>query len=130
MLQVTCAIIEHANKVLICQRSASMKLPLKWEFPGGKIEAGESKEDCLFREIKEELNIDIAIAGALTMVEHHYPGFSIRLYPFVCRLTTGELKPAEHAQAIWVDVMELPKYDWAEADLPIVSEYCLRRLFK
>ncbi|WP_341832439.1 NUDIX domain-containing protein [Sphingobacterium thalpophilum] len=69
MLQVTCAIIEHANKILICQRSASMKLPLKWEFPGGKIETGESKEECLRREIKEELQIDISIHSALTMVE-------------------------------------------------------------
>ena len=54
MLQVTCAIIQHADKILICQRLASMKLPLKWEFPGGKIETGESKEECLRREIKEE----------------------------------------------------------------------------
>ncbi len=62
MLQVTCAIIEHADKILICQRSTSMKLPLKWEFPGGKIEPGESKGDCLRREIKEELDIENGIS--------------------------------------------------------------------
>ncbi|WP_343558954.1 (deoxy)nucleoside triphosphate pyrophosphohydrolase [Sphingobacterium sp.] len=123
MLQVTCAIIEHANKILICQRSASMKLPLKWEFPGGKIETGESKEECLRREIKEELHIDINIHSALTMVEHHYADFSLRLYPFVCSLKSGEVKALEHAQAIWVDAAQLRNYDWAEADLPIVEEY-------
>lgn len=126
MLQVTCAIIEHANKILICQRSASMKLPLKWEFPGGKIESGESKEECLRREIKEELNIDIIIHNALTMVEHHYPGFSLQLYPFVCSLQSGKVEALEHAQAIWVDVDQLGDYDWAEADLPIVDEYLTR----
>ena len=123
MLQVTCAIIEHANKILICQRSASMKLPLKWEFPGGKIETGESKEECLRREIKEELHIDINIHSALTMVEHHYADFSLQLYPFVCSLKSGEVKALEHALAIWVDAAQLRNYDWAEADLPIVNEY-------
>jgi len=122
MLQVTCAIIEHAKKILICQRSASMKLPLKWEFPGGKIETGESKEDCLRREIKEEINIDITIREALTMVEH-YADFSLRLYPFVCSLQSGEVKALEHAQAIWVAIDQLLDYDWAEADLSIVNEY-------
>ncbi|CAM3691345.1 (deoxy)nucleoside triphosphate pyrophosphohydrolase [Sphingobacterium prati] len=107
MPQVTCAIIEHANKILICQRSASMKLPLKWEFPGGKIETGESKEECLRREIKEELHIAIIIHSALTMVEHHYADFSLQLYPFVCSQQSGEVKALEHAQAIWVDADQL-----------------------
>ncbi|WP_286856462.1 MULTISPECIES: (deoxy)nucleoside triphosphate pyrophosphohydrolase [Sphingobacterium] len=123
MLQVTCAIIEHANKILICQRSASMKLPLKWEFPGGKIETGESKEDCLRREIKEELNIDITIRKTLMMVEHQYADISLQLYPFVCSLQSGEVKALEHAQEIWVAIDQLLSYDWAEADLSIVNEY-------
>ncbi len=123
MLQVTCAIIEQANKILVCQRSASMKLPLKWEFPGGNIESGESKEECLRREIKEELQIDISIHSALTMVEQHYADFSLQLYPFVCGLKSGKVKALEHAQAIWVDAAQLMNYDWAEADLPIVNEY-------
>lgn len=123
MLQVTCAIIVHENKILICQRSAVMKLPLKWEFPGGKIELGESKEDCLRREIEEELGIGINIGKALTPVEYHYPVFSLCLYPFVCILESGKVLPTEHAQAIWVDATELLSYDWAEADVPIVNEY-------
>ena len=93
---------------LICQRSASMKLPLKWEFPGGKVETGESKEECLKREIKEELGLEIEVGSALTVVEHYYPEFSLSLYPFVCKWTGGSLAIAEHAQAIWVDKNELP----------------------
>src|SRR5690606_11662054 len=103
MLHVTCAIIEHDNKILICQRSASMKLPLKWEFPGGKVETGESKEDCLKREIREELGLEIEVGAELNVVEHRYPEFSLRLYPFLCTWIGGSLVIAEHAQAIWVD---------------------------
>src|SRR5690606_169813 len=122
MLHVTCAIIEHKNKFLICQRSERMKLPLKWEFPGGKIEIGESKEECLKREIKEEMGLEIEVGSALPHVEHHYPEFSLRLYPFFCKWTGGALVIAEHAQVIWVSLDELKNYDWAEADLPIVRE--------
>jgi 8-oxo-dGTP diphosphatase len=126
MLHVTCAIIEHEGKILICQRSPRMKLPLKWEFPGGKIEDGESMETCLIREVHEELGLAIRIREALTPVEHRYPDFSLTLYPFHCTLSGGELKLAEHAQAIWVTLEELPTYDWAEADLPIVRELSAR----
>src|SRR5690606_19671998 len=122
MLHVTCAIIEDNHKILICQRSERMKLPLKWEFPGGKIENGESKEDCLRREIREELGLAIEVGTALTPMEHHYPEFSLYLYPFLCKWTCGSLAIAEHAQVIWVDKSELQNYDWAEADVPIVNE--------
>ncbi|MBD1435172.1 (deoxy)nucleoside triphosphate pyrophosphohydrolase [Sphingobacterium sp. DN00404] len=122
MLHVTCAIIEHNNKILICQRSASMKLPLKWEFPGGKIEGEESKEECLKREIKEELGLEIEVGSALTHVEHYYPEFSLYLYPFLCKWTRGSLAITEHVQAIWVNKSELKNYDWAEADVPVVKE--------
>lgn len=100
-----------------------MKLPLKWEFPGGKVETGESKEGCLEREIREELGLEIEVGTALIAVEHRYPDFSLRLYPFLCKWTGGSLAIAEHAQAIWVDKNELQNYDWAEADIPIVNEF-------
>src|SRR5690606_17078412 len=123
MIHVSCAIIEQKGKVLICQRSSRMKLPLKWEFPGGKIEKGESKEACLIREIKEELGIDININTELETVYYEYDDFSIRLYPFVATLFVGVPKAIEHAQLKWVSSEELLNYDWAAADLPIVKEY-------
>ncbi|WP_028295648.1 (deoxy)nucleoside triphosphate pyrophosphohydrolase [Olivibacter sitiensis] len=120
--EVTCAIIQKDDKILICQRSKQMKLPLKWEFPGGKVEPSESYEDCLLREIFEELAIRVSVLRRLTVVEHHYAGFSIRLHPFVCQYEDGELLAAEHAQTVWVPKEKLMDYDWAEADIPVVRE--------
>src|SRR5690554_748785 len=122
MLHVTCAIIQKENKILICQRSKEMKLPLKWEFPGGKIEKDESKKECLKREIEEELGLDIEVLDPLERVVYHYPDFSISLYPFLCRIVSGKLKVAEHAQVKWASLNELDIYDWAEADLPILTD--------
>ncbi|MGJ1263717.1 (deoxy)nucleoside triphosphate pyrophosphohydrolase [Sphingobacterium spiritivorum] len=130
MLYVTCALIIHQEKILICQRSEKMKLPLKWEFPGGKIEAGESKKDCLIREIKEELHLHIEVNEPLQMVEHHYTDFSLQLFPFVCSVIAGKLTPQEHAQAIWVSKQQLTNYDWAEADIPIVKEFLSGNIIK
>lgn len=122
MLKVTCAIIQKEDKVLICQRSEAMKLPLKWEFPGGKIEENESKQACLKREIQEELGIEVHVLEELSSVEYQYPDFSICLYPFLCSISNGNIKAKEHAQVKWVAIPELKQYDWAEADLPIVDE--------
>lgn len=93
---------------------------MKWEFPGGKVEEGESKEQCLKREIKEELGLGIQIHQALPYTTHHYPDFSITLYPFICKITSGEAHPFEHSTLEWSTFSELLKYDWAEADVPIV----------
>lgn len=122
MLHVTSAIIENDKKILICQPSERMKLPLKWEFPGGKIEDRESKEDCLKREIRDELGLEIEVETAFTPVEHHYPELSLCLYPFLCRWTGGSLVIAEYAHAIWIEKNELQNYDWAEADVLIMKE--------
>lgn len=123
MLHVTCALIEHEGKILICQRSAQMKLPLKWEFPGGKVETGESYEVCLMREVEEELGLRVVVGEPMTPVEHHYPEFSLLLYPFRCRLVGGTLVVAEHAQVRWAKPEELHQFDWAAADIPIVRAY-------
>lgn len=100
-----------------------MPLPLKWEFPGGKIETGETAEECLIREIKEELNIEIEITGSLSPNDHQYPNKLIRLIPFICRQTGGDLALKEHAEYKWVDDKDLLDLDWAEGDIPIVKEY-------
>jgi 8-oxo-dGTP diphosphatase len=122
-LHVTCAIIERKGLVLAAQRSASMSMPLKWEFPGGKVNPGEGYEECLLRELSEELGISAVIGRALVPTTHHYPAFTITLYPFVCSMRTEKLSLNEHAAIRWVHPTELRSLDWAEADIPIVSAY-------
>ena len=122
-IPVTCAVIHFGTKVLAVQRSAQMKLPLKWEFPGGKIEAGESDIDCVKREVLEELNIHIEVKKRLTPVIHTYPDFKINLIPFVADYVSGDLKLNEHADYVLLERDELSNLDWAEADIPIVEEY-------
>ena len=99
-----------------------MKLPLKWEFAGGKIEPGESEIDCIKREILEELNIKIEIKDRLTPVTHQYPKFKIKLIPFIAEYISGELKLKEHCDFVLANNEELTQLDWAEADLPILKE--------
>src|SRR5690606_30988748 len=120
MLIVTCAIIIRERKILICQRSSAMDLPLKWEFPGGKVEPDEDEEATVVREISEELHLDIEVVKRLEPVEHDYPTFRIRLIPFAAIVVDGELLLEEHVDARWVTVSELDRYDWAPADVPIV----------
>ena len=100
-----------------------MKLPLKWEFAGGKIEDGESEIDCVKREVFEELNIRIAVEEKLTPVTHEYPSFKIELIPFTARYLSGKLKLKEHCNYILAGNEELMNLDWAEADLPILREF-------
>lgn len=122
MLIVTCAIIIHDGKILVCQRSSAMDLPLKWEFPGGKVEPGEDEALTIVREIKEELHLDIEVVRQLEPTEHDYPTFRICLVPFIANVAGGELLLNEHADAKWITVDELDRYDWAPADLPIVGQ--------
>jgi len=122
-IQVTCAIIKFNNKVLAVQRSEIMKLPLKWEFAGGKIEPSESEIECIKREILEELNIHIEIKERLTPVIHKYPDFKIELIPFTADYVSGELKLREHSAYVLANNQELINLDWAEADLPILKEF-------
>jgi len=123
MINVTCAIIYFNNKILVTQRSEKMKLPLKWEFPGGKLEDGESEIDCVKREIKEEINIDIEVFAKLSNSIFDYGAFKINLIPFISTYVTGEIILSEHKDYKLLDKTELLNLDWAEADLPIVKEF-------
>lgn len=129
MIEVVCAILRDAgDRVFAARRSEIMPLPLKWEFPGGKVEPGESADAALVREIAEELGLHIRIKGSLTPVVHTYPGFTIRLIPMACEAIGGEVVLREHIDFQWIPVNELGLKDWAAADIPVVQE--LMRLAK
>ena len=121
MTEVTCAIIQKDGLILAAQRSESMSLPLKWEFPGGKIEKGETAESCLWRELREELNIEVEIIKKLEPVEYRYNFASIRLIPFVVNYVSGEVILSEHKAFRWLRRHELSALDWAPADVPVAN---------
>ena len=116
-------LLNSAGKVLCTQRSEAMSMPLKWEFPGGKIDEGESPEECLKRELIEELGIEASVGQPLPTTTHHYPSFTVTLYPFICKIISGEITLHEHSAMVWLPGEELHTLDWAEADLPVIEEY-------
>jgi 8-oxo-dGTP diphosphatase len=127
-IEVVCALILRNGCVLCAKRSERMALPLKWEFPGGKLEPNELPEAALQREILEELGVEIEIGSALQVSEHSYDGVrTIRLIPFLASIIdNNEPKAHEHSEIRWVTNSELMQLDWAAADVPIVLEYINR----
>lgn len=122
-ISVTCAVIlNESEQILVVRRSAHMSMPLKWEFPGGKLNESESEEECIKREIREELCIDIDVLVRLTETVHKYESITIKLIPFVCEILDGNIKLVEHDQLRWMDKEGLLELDWAAADIPIVHE--------
>lgn len=107
-----------------------MTMPFKWEFPGGKINPEETAEECIMREIKEELGIAIQIKTMLPPSTHSYPDLHIRLHPFVCRIARGRIKPTEHRAVQWTRHDKLLCLQWAEADVAVVKSYLDYRIGK
>lgn len=100
-----------------------MSLPLKWEFPGGKIEPSESPEKCLRRELIEEMDISVRVVKSLPQSTHNYPTFAVTLYPFICSIESGKIILHEHADIAWLPPEQLNTLDWAKADLPVIASY-------
>lgn len=122
MVEVVAALIWKSGKFLICQRPENKARGLKWEFVGGKKEEGETLEEALIRECKEELDILVAPKSVFYEVTHEYPDITIRLTLFECELVQGEPKLYEHNAIMWVTPEEAQKYDFCPADIPILEK--------
>jgi 8-oxo-dGTP diphosphatase len=127
LTEVSCAVIMDGDRVLVTQRSERMPHPLKWEFPGGKLQPGETPEGCIIREIREELGVEISVLQLLPSVRHRYPDSDIKLIPFICTIKKGEIDLSEHRSCSWVSRSDLDQIDWLEADIGVVAlidKYC------
>ena len=123
-VEVVAAIIYDNDKILCVQRAENKLayISKKYEFPGGKIEQGESKEQTIKREIFEELNIDLIVGEPFITVNHTYPDFELTMHTFKCTGDVKNLKLNEHIDYKWLSLSELESLDWAAADVPIVNE--------
>ena len=127
-IEVVAAVIVKNGNILATQRGYG-EFKGKWEFPGGKIKEGESKEEALKREIKEELNADINVDKFLTTVEYDYPNFHLIMHAFICTLNDNiefvyhNKEELEHDNMIWLDKEDLDYLDWLPADISIVNSY-------
>ena len=120
-IHVVAAIIIENGKVFAAKRKDAGELALKWEFPGGKIEPGETGEAAIIREIMEELSATIVVDRYLMTVEHQYHTFHLTVDAYQCTVTDGTLEISEHVDSRWLPVEELHSLDWAAADIPIVD---------
>jgi 8-oxo-dGTP diphosphatase len=118
---VTAAILERDGCVLLAQRPAGDPLALMWEFPGGTVEQGETPEECLRREMAEELGIDVDVTAFFGENRHRYDHGQIRLKAYKVRWISGLICPAVHAAVRWVPIGELPGYELAPADRPFAD---------
>jgi len=124
MIIVTCAIIRNDDgQILVVQRGEATDHPLKWEFPGGKLDPGETEEECIIREVGEELSIDIVICRKLNAVEYDYGHKQIKLIPFVCDTLDEFPFLSEHNAYKWVSDEELLLCDFSEADVFVAENY-------
>lgn len=123
MRYITCAIIREEDKVLICQRPASVTNALKWEFPGRITGPHQPTKANLSLKIMEELNIDILVGRPLQITQQGHTSPEICLYPVLCTLSSGEVALLKYVQAIWISPAELLHFDWVDEDRSIVEEY-------
>jgi 8-oxo-dGTP diphosphatase len=118
---VAAVFTDEAGRIYCARRKDEGELALKWEFPGGKIESGESNQEALVREIKEELSADIEVLDYITTVEHQYNTFKLTMHAYYTKIIKGDLVLSEHTGFKWLNKEELMTLDWAPADIPIVK---------
>jgi 8-oxo-dGTP diphosphatase len=129
MKRVVAGLIEKDGKLLVCQRTRHQTMPLKWEFPGGKIEEREQPRDALRRELEEELGILATIGDEVARIQHEYPnGGMVELRFFVVRTFQGEIENRIFKDIQWAVPKDLPKYDFLEADLTLVQDLAAGKL--
>jgi len=122
MVQVVAALIWDQNRFLACQRPAHKARGLLWEFVGGKVEAGETKEQALIRECQEELGVTVDVGDIFMQLIHQYPDLTVELTLFHARITLGTPKMLEHHDIRWITVDEIDQYDFCPADTEILDK--------
>ncbi len=120
-LLVAAAIIEHDGKILLARRRSDAPYPLLWEFPGGKVEPGEDPADCVVREIREELSIDVVVERIFDVVFFRYPERHVLVLAYRCRWTGGEIQDLEVSEHRWASPAEVPGFELLPADIPLAQ---------
>jgi mutator protein MutT len=120
-IDVAIGIVCRDDKVLICRRRQGDRFAGHWEFPGGKVEAGETIPQCLARELREELDIEVEPLATLPTIEHDYPDIHVRLHPLICSHTAGEIKLLGCEEAIWVNSDALRNYQFPSANAGLID---------
>lgn len=120
-IEVVAAVIKDKERILATRRGYG-QFKGKWEFPGGKVESQEGREQALVREIREELAIDIVIDSFICTIEYDYPDFHLTMHCYLCKIVAGKIKFLEHEAGIWLSADELEGIDWLEADIQVVKE--------
>jgi 8-oxo-dGTP diphosphatase len=121
MIRVTAAILTASGKVFIAKRKPPGRMPGMWEFPGGKIEAGETPEQCLKRELHEEFGIDAAIGRHVGTSVYPYEFYTVELMAYRTKVLAGDIRLNDHADMAWVAPGDLDRYEFAPADIPFVE---------
>ncbi|NLF44307.1 MAG: (deoxy)nucleoside triphosphate pyrophosphohydrolase [Bacteroidales bacterium] len=122
-IPVSCAVIFEGKRILACKRKKGTDRGEKWEFPGGKKEKNENDEECLQRELKEELNIEVQIIKKLKPIIHAYPDKTILLQGFVCVIAAGmTIELLNHEEIKWVEEKDIYSLDWSEADIQLIKQ--------